>query len=448
MELAQAADLALRAVRAQVGAEADVVGAEGDRLEVGVRLGKTIKLKRSGERRLALRLFVGRSSAIVSTSDLSEPSLEALVRECRDFARATAADPFAGLPDLADQRPLAADLGTYDAAAESITAEDALAQAHAAEEAALAVDPRLANSEGAEFSSSLRRIVYATSGGFRAENRSSSFSLSVVPVAVADGGMQRDYWYTTARSRAALDDPASVGRIAAQRTVRRLGARSVRTREVPVVFDSETAATLLGHLASAVSGSMIYRGLSFLRDRLGQQIAAPGIRIVDDPLRRGGLASRPFDAEGLTSRRNVVVDDGRLTSFLLDSYSSRKLDKASTASAVRALSEPPAAGATNLYLEPGTASPDDIIASVPSGFYVTELLGSAVNPVTGDYSRGAAGMWIENGALAFPVEGVTIAGNLNEMLSTIEAVGNDLAFRSSVCAPTIKIARMTVAGSS
>ena len=447
MELGEAAELALRAVRAQAGAEADVIAAEGDRLEVGVRLGKTVKLKRSGERRLALRLFVGQSSAIVSTSDLSEPSLAALVGECRDFARATAADPFAGLPDLGNEQPLAGDLGVYDPAAESMTAEDALAQAHAAEEAALGVDPRLANSEGAEFSSSVRRVVYATSRGFRAANRSSSFSLSVVPVAVADGGMQRDYWYTTARSRAALDDPAAVGRVAAQRALRRLGARSVPSREVPVVFDAETAASLVGHVASAVSGSMIYRGLSFLRDRLGEQIAAPAIRIVDDPLRRGGLASRPFDGEGLTSRRNVVVDDGRLASFLLDTYSGRKLDRASTASAVRALSEPPAAGATNLYLEAGTASPDDIIASVSSGFYVTELLGSAVNPVTGDYSRGAAGMWIENGKFAFPVEGVTIAGNLKEMLCAIEAVGNDLAFRSSVCAPTIKITRMTVAGS-
>jgi PmbA protein len=448
MELAEAVELALRGVRTHAGAEADVVAAEGDRLEVGVRLGKTIKLKRSGERRLALRLFLGQSSAVVSTSDLSHSSLASLVAECRGLAHAAAADPFAGLPDLSREPSLPHALEAYDTSVETVTAEDALAQAHAAEQAALAMDPRLTNSEGAEFSSSLRRIVYATSRGFHGENRSSSFSISVVPVAVGDGGMQRDYWYSTARSRAALDDAAAVGRVAARRTLRRLGARAVATRQVPVVFDPETAASLVAHVGSAVSGSTIYRGLSFLRDRLGKQIASRGIRIVDDPLRRGGLASRPFDGEGLTSRRNLVVEDGTLASFLLDTYSARKLGKPSTASAVRSLGEPPTAGVTNLYLEGGKTSPDDIIASIHSGFYVTELLGSAVNPVTGDYSRGAAGLWIENGALAFPVEGVTIAGNLNEMLAAIEAVGSDLEFRSTVSAPTILVGRMTVAGTS
>src|SRR5439155_11647157 len=266
------------------------------------------------------------------------------------------------------------------------TAEAAIKIARDSEEAALAFDSRLSNSEGAEFSVGARRLVYATSRGFRGEQRSSSFSLTVVPVAVAKGSMQRDYWYTAARHRARLDDPCDVGRKAAERTLRRLGARPVATCAVPIVFDPETAASLLGHLASAVSGSAVYRGMSFLRDRLGGVIGPETLGIVDDPLRAAGLASRRFDAEGLTSRRNVVVEAGVLRTFLLDTYSARKLGQSSTASAVRSLGEPPTAGATNLYLEPGAHSPEGVIGSVANGFYVTELIGSGVNSVTGDYS--------------------------------------------------------------
>lgn len=446
MELGDAIEFALGKARALADVEAEATAAEGDRLEIGVRLGKTEKLKRSRDRRLALRLFAGRSSAVVSTSDLGEDSLAALVEECAGLARATAADPFNGLPELDGEPPLADDLELFDPTAETLTAEEAIALACQAENAALSLDRRLTNSEGAEFTASARRLAYATSRGFRGEQRSSSFSLSVVPVATADGSMQRDYWYTAARHRAHMEDPASVGRQAAERTLRRLAARPVATCEVPVVFDPETAASLLGHLASAVSGSSVYRGMSFLRDRLGQTIASGEMRVVDDPLRRSGLASRAFDAEGLTSRRNVVVDGGVLNTFLLDTYSARKLGRRSTASAIRSLGEPPVAGPTNLYLQAGAPSPQDIIGSVAKGFYVTELIGSGVNGVTGDYSRGAAGLWIENGRLAYPVEEVTIAGNLQQMFTAIEAIGNDLAFRSSLSSPTVKIAKMTVAG--
>jgi PmbA protein len=446
MNLDEGIDLTLRRTHGFGGVEAEVVAVEGDRLDVGVRLGKTEKLKRSRERRLALRLFAGQSSAVTSTADLSESSLVALVNECAGLARATTPDPFSGLPDLHGEPPLPVDLDLFDPIAEAFTAEGAIKIARDSEEAALAVDSRLSNSEGAEFSVGARRLVYATSRGFRGEQRSSSFSLTVVPVAVANASMQRDYWYTAARHRARLDDPCDVGRKAAERTLRRLGARPVATCAVPVVFDSETAASLLGHLASAVSGSAVYRGMSFLRDRLGGVIGPETLRIIDDPLRAAGLASRRFDAEGLTSRRNAVVEAGVLRTFLLDTYSARKLGQRSTASAVRSLGEPPTAGATNLYLEPGAHSPEAVIGSVANGFYVTELIGSGVNSVTGDYSRGAAGLWIENGTLTFPVEEVTIAGNLRDMFAGIEAIGSDLAFRSSVSAPTLKIAKMTVAG--
>jgi PmbA protein len=446
MLLAEAVELVLGRVRSFADVEAEAIAAEADRLEVGVRLAKPEKLKRSRERRLALRVFAGKSSAIVSTADVTAGSLDRLVGDAVDLARATAADPFAGLPDLEGQPTVPGDLDVYDPVAAEMTAEEALATARAAEEAALACDARLSNSEGSEFSAAARRLVYATSRGFHAEQRSSSFSLSVVPVAKSNGSMQRDYWYTSARHRRDLEDAASVGRTAAARTLRRLGARSIATCQVPVVFEPEIAASLVGHVAGAVSGSAVYRGMSFLRDRIGQRIAPETVRIVDDPLRRGGLASRPFDAEGLTSRTNVVIEAGTLQTFLLDTYSARKLGLASTASAVRSLGEPPVAGATNLFLEPGSSSAEDIIGSVKNGLLVTELIGSGLNPVTGDYSRGAAGLWIENGTPAFPVEGITIAGNLLEMLATVEAVGSDLSFRSSVCAPTVKIARMTVAG--
>jgi PmbA protein len=446
MDLADAADLVLRRASARAGIEAEVVAAEADRLEAGVRLGKPEKLKRSSERRLALRVFAGPSSALVSSADLTAAALETLVDDAVDLARATAADPFAGLPDLEGQPAPLEDLDLFDPRACEMSAEDALSVARIAEEAALSCDPRLSNSEGAAFSAAARVLLYATSRGFRGEQRSSSFSLSVVPVAKSDGSMQRDYWYASARYLDDLDDAADIGRIAAARTLRRLGARSAPTGDVPVVFENEVAASLVGHIAAAVSGSSVYRGLSFLANRIGERIAPSFVRVVDDPLRPRGLASRPFDAEGVASRTNVVIDGGALQTFLLDTYSARKLGRRSTASAVRSLGEPPLAGATNMYLAPGVDSAEAIVRSVRKGLLVTELIGSGVNGVTGDYSRGAAGLWIENGEPAFPVEGITIAGNLLDMLGGIETIGDDLRFRSSVSAPTVKLARMTVAG--
>lgn len=446
IDLGEAADLVIARARRHAGVEAEVAVAESDRLEAAVRLGRTEKLKRSRERRLALRLFLGQSSATVSTADLAPSSLTSLVDDALALARATAPDPFGGLPDLGDEPALPTDLDLFDPAAEWMSAEDAIAIAGSGERAALDADSRITNSEGAEFSVAARRLLYLCSTGFRGEQRGSSFSLTVVPVAESGGSMQRDAWYTCARHRSLLEAPAAVGLEAARRTVRRLGARNVPTRRVPVVFDPETAAAVLGSVAAAVSGSAVYRGLSFLRDRLGQHVASDAVCITDDPLRPHGLGSRPFDAEGLTSRTNPIVERGTLQTFLLDTYAARRLGLRSTASAVRSLGEPPSAGPSNFFLAPGRDRPAEIIGSVSSGLYVTELIGSGVNPVTGDYSRGAAGMWIDGGELAFPVEGITIAGNLLEMLSTIEAVGSDLAFRSGVSAPTVKIARMTVAG--
>ncbi|MGH7821728.1 MAG: TldD/PmbA family protein [Candidatus Binatia bacterium] len=446
MTLDEAAEEALHLAGRTTATEAEVVGIESEVLEVGVRLQETEKLKRARERRIAVRMFVGQSSAVCSTADLGGDSLRSLVETCQSLARSTAPDPFAGLPDGPDRSPSVADLALYDESAERVSAEEAIAVALAAEQAALAADSRITNSEGAEFECAIHRLIYRTTRGVAGSYRTTSFSLSVVPVAAHEGRMQQDYWYTTGRRRADLDSPESVGRTAATRALRRLGARPVSTREVPVVFDPEMAATLVGHFAAAASGSSVYRGLSFLGGRLGQPVGGDEVTLIDDPLLPGRLGSRPFDAEGMPTRRNVVAEHGVLRTYLLDTYAARKLGMTSTASAVRSFGDVPSAGSSNFYLERGPVPPEEIVASVRDGFYVTELSGFGVNPVTGDYSRGAGGLWIESGKLTFPVEEVTIAGNLLEMLTSVEVIGNDLRFRSRTASPTLKIRRMTVAG--
>jgi PmbA protein len=425
---------------------ADAVAGDSEGLDVAVRLGEVERLKRARERRAGLRVFVGDSTAIVSTADLSPSGLSELARDACALARATAPDRFAGLPEPGDLATDQLDLELYDPAAESLETESALAQAREAESAALAAAPEIDNSEGAEFGGGSGSVAYASSLGFVGGYSGSSFSLAVTPVARRDGSMQRDSWYTTGRRLAGLDSPAAVGAEAARRALRRLGARRVPTTECPIVFDPETAASLLRHLAGAISGTALYRRASFLLDRLNERVAAPTITVIDDPLRPRGAASRPFDGEGVASRRRIVVREGVLETYLLDSYSARRLGMRPTGHASRAAGDAPGVAPTNFHLQPGPHAPEAIIASVPAGLYVTELIGFGVNLVTGDYSRGAAGLWIEHGELTHPVEEVTIAGNLRDMLTGIEMVGNDLVIRGATAAPTIKVNRMTVAG--
>jgi PmbA protein len=340
------------------------------------------------------------------------------------------------LPDLDLYDPT--DLGT----------EPQIELARRAEAAAMNADPRITNSEGADFNSASGRVVLANSHGFVGEYRSSSFSVSVSPIAAEPGSdaMQRDSWYAVQRKFARLDSPESVGQEAARRTVRRLGARRVSTRKVPVIFDQETAGSLLGHLCSAASGYALYKGASFLIGQLGKRLAPESVTIYDDGRLPGALGARPFDGEGLPTRRTGLMEKGVLTSYLLDTYSGRKLGLSSTGNAWRSVGEGPSVGPTNFYLLPGNLAPSEMIRSVKGGLYVTELIGFGVNLVTGDYSRGVAGIWIENGELAFPVEEVTIAGNLKQMFAGIEMVGDDLEFRGRIASPTLKIGEMTVAG--
>jgi PmbA protein len=423
---------------------ADVVAVEGDSASVQVRLSAVDKLSKAQEKRLGLRVYFGRRSAGASTSDFSPVAVQDLVETTCALAQAVVEDPHAGLPDAHAMATVVPDLELYDPA--KVSMDEMINLSTRAEEAALAVDPRLTNSDGADFGSFSGRTIFANSHKFYGEYQSSNFSCSVSPIAVEDGLMQRDYWYTVGRKMAALDSPEAIGQEAGRRTVRRLGARKIATCKASVIFDPEMAGSFLGNLCSAVNGYAIYKGASYLIGRRGEKIAADSVTVYDDGRMPRGLGSKPFDGEGLPTRKTVIVERGVLTSYLLDTYAARKLNLTSTGNATRSIGEAPSAGATNFYLSPGQLTPEQIIGSVKRGLYVTELIGFGINMVTGDYSRGAVGFWIENGELAYPVEEITIAGNLNDMWLGIEAIGNDLVFRGRVASPTVKIAEMTIAG--
>jgi PmbA protein len=362
------------------------------------------------------------------------------------MAQATAQDPYGGLPPVGDLARDVPDLDLVDEAAREVSVEQKIQMALDTEKSALDYDPRITNSEGGEFSNQFGRVIYVTSHGFSGEYGGSTFGHSVAPVAAQNGSMQRDYWYSSNRKFSRLESPQRVGEKAAQRVLRRLGARKIKTCQCPVVFDPDMGASLLRSLSSALSGYSLYKGASFLIGKLGTKIASDLVTVVDDGTLPGALGSRPFDAEGLPTRKKTVVEKGELKSYLLDTYSGKKLGMPSTSNASRSVGEPPGVAPTNFYLAPGAHSPEEIIGSVEAGLYITELIGFGINLVTGDYSRGATGLWIENGKLTYPVEEVTIAGNLKEMLQNIEMVGSDLELRGRIAAPTIKISQMTVAG--
>jgi PmbA protein len=430
---------------------ADSTIREGSEFNATVRCRELEQLKEASSKAIGLRVFFGKRAASAYSSDFSNAGIGRLLSSALAAARITSEDPKAGLPDPSEAGQTGIDLDLYR---EDVAQRDPgvlIDAARRAEEAAFAVDSRIQNSEGASFSASHGRKILATSQGFVGEYRRSSCSLSVTPIAVLEGGigsagMQQDYWYTAARSLAALEPPEEVGRKAAERALRRLGARKVRTTRVPVVFDQRTARSLLGSLFEAVTGDAIYRKASYLAGKLGQKIADESVTVVDDGTMPGGFGSAPFDDEGVRTRRTVVVERGVLKSYLLNSYTARKLDMKTTGNASRGLTGNPGVGAHNFFLEPGPSSPENILRSVRNGFYVTDFMGHGVNIVTGDLSYGASGLWIENGELAYPVEEVTVAGNLLEIFQGIAAIGSDLEFRSALASPTLLISEMTVAG--
>jgi PmbA protein len=446
-----AADVVALALKAGA-TDAEAVVREGDEFSVNVRMGQVETLKESGSRGLGLRVFLGTRSASTSTSDLTPDGIRQLVEGALALAKVTEEDPFAGLPETAEFGSIPGDLHLYYDDVYSLPGPERIEWARRAEAAALAADPRITNSDGGSFDAATGRNVLANSRGFVGGYRSSYAGVSVVPLAMdANGQMQRDYWWSSARRLADLESPESIGQEAARRTLRRLGARRVPTQRVPIVFAPEAAQSLIGSVFDAASGDAIWRSASFLAGRLGGQIAAGNLTIIDDntmllPTGAGGFGTSPFDGEGLPSKRTIVVENGVLRSYLLNTYTARKLGLQSTHNASRGLAGTPGIGCGNLYLEPGTLTPDEMIGAIPAGLYVISLMGFGVNVVTGDYSRGATGLWIENGALTHAVEEVTIAGNLAEMLLNVTAIGNDLVFRGTVASPTLRIDGMTIAG--
>lgn len=435
------ADLLRRAKRD--GAEAaDAVLVRSAGLAQAVRLGKPEKLEREESQDVGLRVLIGRRQAVVSTNDFSAAGLEALAERAVAMARVVPEDPWCGLAEPAQLAREIADLELCD----PLEPPPALLleRATTAEEAARAV-PGITNSEGAEAGWGTSQVALAASNGFAGAYAVSSHSLSVAVIGGTGDGMERDYDYVRSVWGDTLEAPASLGRRAGERTVRRLSPRKAETARLPVVYEPRVAGGLIGHLAGAVSGTAVARGTSFLKDKLGQAIFQPGITIWDDPTRRRGHRSRPFDGEGLPAQRRAVIDQGRLTGWTLDLATARQLGMASTGSAGRGTSSPPGPSVSNLYLAPGTQSPTALIGGIERGLYITELMGMGVNGVTGDYSRGAAGFWIEKGELAYPVAEVTVAGNLKEMFLRLTPA-DDLAFRTGMDAPTCLIEGMTIAG--
>lgn len=449
----------------QGATDAEAVAYEGDEFNVHVRLGEVEQLTESGSRAIGLRVFCdapgGHRTASVSTSDLSEAGLRRVVENAVALARVTGVDPFAGLPE----REV---FGTHDPSQQALFFADAneippaerLEIARRCEAAALGFDTRIQNSKGASFDCSSTHRVMANSRGFTGEYRRSYVGFSASPIAQDGGGMQGGYWYSSARTARLLEEPEAIGREAARRALRQLGARRVPTQVCPVIFPPEVSRSLVGNLLGAANGDSIYRNASMFAGKLGESVAGENITVIDDgtmvfdrPLadgttvRIGGFGTTPFDGDGLPTRRTVVIERGVLKELMLNTYTARKLGMQSNGKASRGLSGAPGIGGGNYFLEPGQQTHEEIVAGVDHGLLVLSTMGFGVNLVTGDYSQGVSGLWIEGGEIAFPVEEITVAGNLKDMFRRVTAVGNDLNFRGAGAAPTLRIEDLTVAGS-
>jgi PmbA protein len=437
-------DLAERlvAAAARAGADAaDAVAVRSVSLAVEVREGAVEESERSEGDDVGLRVFVGRRQAVVSTNDV-KADVAQLAERAVAMARVAPDDPFAGLADPGELARAIVDLDLLDPDLPTVALLEE--RAKRAEAAGLAIKG-VTKSGGASASAGIGGMVLVTSGGFRGAYLNSGQSVSMTAIAGDGMAMERDYDYSSALHSADLESPEKVGRTAGERTVERLNPRKVETKRVPVVFDRRVAGSLVGHLAGAINGAAVARKTSFLKDRLGERLFKAGISVVDDPLRKRGLRSRPFDAEGVATKRLAVVEDGVLKSWFLDSATARELELSTTGHAQRGVSSTPSPGASNLHLSAGKDPPEALLADIAEGFYVTDLIGMGVNQVTGDYSRGASGFWIENGKRGYPVSEVTIAGNLIDIFRELSPA-NDLEFRFGTNAPTVRVEGLTVAG--
>ncbi|MDQ2832633.1 MAG: TldD/PmbA family protein [Acidobacteriota bacterium] len=449
-----AADVLSKALKAGA-TDAETVVYEGDEFSALVRLGQVETLKESASRAIGLRVFIGQRAASTSSSDFAPESISRLVEGAVTLARITSEDPFAGLPEPQEFGRIDRDQHLYFDDVNTMPPAERIEIARRTEAAAMAFDTRIQNSGGGDFDTSTSHKIMLNSRGFSGEYRRSYCGFSASPIAHDEHGkMQRNYWFSNSRTTALLEDPEEIGREAARRTLKRLGARQVKTQRAPVVFSPEIARGIIANIFEAANGDAIYRNASFLSGMLGEQVAGENITVIDDGtivhntdgICFGGFGTRPFDGEGLPTRRTVLVERGILRNYVTNTYTARKLGLASTGNASRGLAGNPGIGAGNFFLEPGTLTPAQILADIPSGLYVTETMGFGVNLVTGDYSQGASGVWIENGELAYPVEEITIAGSLKDMYRNISAIGNDLVFRGASAAPTLRVEGMTIAG--
>jgi len=434
-------DLLARA-KAKGADAADALLVEGTSSSLSCRLGEPEDLERSEGFDLGLRVLIGKRQAVVSSSDFSAPALDELLERAVAMARAVPEDAWCGLADPDQLATVIPDLDEYDPA--EPTAEQMIDMARACEDAARTV-PGITNSEGAGMSFGKSTVYLAATNGFSGTRRGSRFSISVSVVAGEGTKMERDYDYSSAVWLSDLDDPAAVGTKAGENTIRRLNPRKAESAQLPIVYDPRVASSLIGHFTGAINGQSVARGTTFLAGRMGEKIFADGITIVDDPLRKRGLRSKPFDAEGVQTETRNLIDDGRLTTWILDLATSRQLGLATTGHASRGTGGPPSPSATNVHLAAGTVSKKDLIGAIDKGFYVTELIGMGVSNVTGDYSRGAGGFWIENGEIAYPVNEITIAGNLKDMFLNMTPA-DDLEFKRATNAPTVRVDGMTIAG--
>ncbi|MEE9276850.1 MAG: TldD/PmbA family protein [Dehalococcoidia bacterium] len=443
-------DLAQRMVeraRAAGADEADAVAVASTNFSVSVRLQALERIIEAGSRAVGLRVIVGGRQAVVATADVTDSALDETVSTALALAAISEPDEHAGLPDPAAQARSADRLQLYDEAIESLPTQERIDRAMACEQAALDADSRISNSDGATFSTRLAEVALADSNGFGGSYLSTSASLDVEAMAAEeDGRLRNDYWFTAERHLQRLEDAASVGREAAARALRQLGAGRASTQQVPVVWEPRLSAGFAGIVAQAADGEAFYRRSTFLSESEREQVASPLLTVVDDGALPGRLGTRPFDGDGIATRRNVLIDQGVFRGFLFDTYNARRTGRASTGSAVRDVASLPTVGSGNLILEAGETPPEEIIAGVENGLYLTTLMGFGVNVITGDFSRGAGGIWIRNGELAEAVTEINISGRLLEMWQSIDAVGNDLRWFGSAAAPTIRMSRLTVSG--
>jgi PmbA protein len=436
-----ASDVVSRAMKKGATA-ADVLAVESGSTEIEIRHGKIEKLERSESRDIGLRVFVGESSAIISGSVFDAQSLDTMVSRCIDMAKLAPPDPFSA---IAEKHQLATTVADYDLMSkDDISAEQLQLMADTVEKRALAVKG-VTKSNGAGASASQGGFGLVTSNGFAKGYRRNGVGVSVSVIAGEGTAMERDYYGHGAIHLEDLEALDDIGRTAGERAVRRLNPHKIDSQAVPIIFDWRAATSLTSHMLGAISGAAIARGTSFLKDELGKQIFAKGVNIIDDPHRRRGSSSRPFDGEGLPTRQRKLIDDGVLPMWLLDIRSAKKLGLSPTGQASRGLGSPPGPSTSNVYMEAGSQSPESVIKSLKKGLIVSEFIGSTINPVTGDYSRGASGFWIENGEIAYPVSEVTIGGNLKNMFKAAVPL-SDLRIRSSFSSPSILIEGMTIAG--